>query len=88
MTSDSPSAEEMGSSNVKVINLSSNDELFAEIRDKNFNAVGPTLSRKAKAISAQFEERHEAQTVQQLRSFVDRMPQMKVINTWIKLLNY
>lgn len=43
----------------KQIILNSGEELFAEIRDKNFNAVGPALSRKAKLISSQFEERHE-----------------------------
>lgn len=37
--------------------LNSGEELFTEIRDKNFNAVGPTLSRKAKFLSAQFDVR-------------------------------
>lgn len=35
--------------------LNSSEELYAELRDKNFNAVGPTLSRKAKLITAQFD---------------------------------
>ena len=35
--------------------LNSSEELYAELRDKNFNAVGPALSRKAKLISAQFD---------------------------------
>lgn len=35
--------------------LNSSEELYADIRDRNFNAVGQVLSRKAKAISAQFE---------------------------------
>ena len=39
----------------KKIQLNSSDELFAVIRDKNFNAVGPELSRKAKILSAQYE---------------------------------
>jgi hypothetical protein len=39
----------------KKIILNSSEELFAELRDKNFNAVGPTLSRKAKLISALFD---------------------------------
>ncbi len=45
---------------------------------KNFNAVGPTLSKKAKAVSAQFEERHGAKTVKDFKLFVDRLPQMQV----------
>ena len=42
-------------SDPKKIILNSSEELFAEIRDKNFLAVGPVLSKKAKLISAQFD---------------------------------
>ena len=49
----------------------------SELRDKNFNAVGPTLSRKARAISSAFEERHGAKTVQEFKTFVDKLPQMQ-----------
>ena len=45
---------------------------------QNFNAVGPTLSKKAKSVSAQFEERHGAKTVKDFKLFVDRLPQMQV----------
>ena len=48
------------------------------IKLQNFNAVGPTLSKKAKAVSAQFEERHGAKTVRDFKLFVDRLPQMQV----------
>lgn len=34
--------------------LNSADELYAELRDKNFNAVGAIVSRKAKTITAEF----------------------------------
>lgn len=60
----------------KQIILNSGEELFAEIRDKNFNAVGPALSRKAKLISSQFEERHGEKTVQEIKQFVARLPHM------------
>ncbi len=66
-------------SHVKQFVLNSNDELFADLRDKNFNAVGPTLSKKARAISAQFEERHGAKTVKEFKSFVDKLPQMQTL---------
>ncbi len=68
-----------GSSEKKSIPLSSNEEMYAELRDKNFNAVGPYLSRKAKAVSAQFEERHGAKTVRELKTFVDKLPQMRLV---------
>ena len=39
--------------------------------------MGTTLSRKAKVISAQYEERHEAKTVSELKQFVAKLPQMQ-----------
>ena len=62
---------------MKAIVLNSAEELYTELRDKNFQAVGTTLSRKAKAISAQYEERHEAKTVSELKQFVAKLPQMQ-----------
>ena len=61
----------------KTVTLSSQEELYQELRGLNFNAVGPTLSRKAKNISAQFEERHEARTVREIKQFVDKLPGMQ-----------
>ena len=46
----------------RVVALSSQEELYQELRGLNFNAVGPTLSRKAKSIKAMEDERHEAKT--------------------------
>ncbi|KAF4532459.1 hypothetical protein B566_EDAN003034 [Ephemera danica] len=60
---------------MKNIALNSAEELFAELRDKNFSAVGPALSRKARLITAEFETRH-GQTVQQMKQFVARLPLM------------
>ncbi|XP_033216509.1 vacuolar protein sorting-associated protein 33A [Belonocnema kinseyi] len=56
--------------------LNSGEEIFAEIRDKNFNGVGPVLSRKAKVISSQFDERHGEKSVQEIKQFVARLPHM------------
>ena len=72
-------ADSSNMSATKSIVLNSNEEIYADLRDKNFNAVGPTLSKKAKAISAQFDERHGARTVRDLKLFVDKMPQMQVV---------
>ena len=72
-------SDNSGLKSTKTFVLNSDEEIFADLRDKNFNAVGPTLSKKAKAISAQFDERHGARTVRDLKIFVDKMPQMQVI---------
>ncbi|XP_029426745.1 LOW QUALITY PROTEIN: vacuolar protein sorting-associated protein 33A-like [Rhinatrema bivittatum] len=61
----------------KKLQLNSAEELYAEIRDKNFNAVGPVLSKKAKVISAAFEERHNAKTVGEIKQFVSQLPHMQ-----------
>lgn len=64
------------SADTKDIILNSGEELFAEIRDKNFNAVGLALSKKARQISMQFGERHGDKTVQEMKLFVSRLPYM------------
>jgi hypothetical protein len=42
---------------MKTLTLNSTDNLFTELRDKNFNAVGPVLTKRAKSMSAQFDVR-------------------------------
>ncbi|XP_076181456.1 vacuolar protein sorting-associated protein 33A isoform X2 [Ptiloglossa arizonensis] len=56
--------------------LNSGEELFAEIRDKNFNGIGPVLAKKAKIISSQFDEKHRDKSVQEIKQFVARLPHM------------
>ena len=41
----------------KSVVLNSADELFADLRDRNFSAVGEAVSRKALIITAQFDVR-------------------------------
>jgi len=45
-------------------------------RDRNFNGVGPVLSKKAKVISSQFDERYGDKSVQEIKQFVARLPHM------------
>ena len=40
---------------MKKITLNSSENLFMELRDKNFNAVGPILTKRAKLMAAQYE---------------------------------
>lgn len=60
----------------KSIILNSGEELYTELRDKNFNAVGQILSRHVKSISVQFDERHNDKSVQDMKKFVERLPNM------------
>lgn len=63
-------------SDKKYIILNSADELFSELRDKNFNEVGQTLSRHAKSISSKLDERHSDKSVQDMKKFVENLPVM------------
>ncbi|PFX32978.1 Vacuolar protein sorting-associated protein 33A [Stylophora pistillata] len=76
----------------KKVVLNSSDELFYDIRDLNFSAVGIHLSRRAKQISAAFElcsgfsfsmdillhqEHKSAKTVGEMKQYVQRIPFMQ-----------
>lgn len=60
----------------KLIILNSTEDLYAELRDKNFNAIGQILSRHAKTISNQLDERHGEKSIQDMKKFVSRLPNM------------
>lgn len=66
----------ISSNDKKAIILNSGEKLYADIRDKNFNAVGPLLSREAKRISSQLEERHSEKSVQEMKKFVEKLPEV------------
>lgn len=66
----------MSAAEKKSIVLNSSEDLFTELRDKNFNAVGQILSRHAKSISSQLDERHGDRSVQDMKKFVERLPNM------------
>ena len=52
---DKKNSKEEALSEPKKFILNSADELYAELRDKNFNAVGIIVSRKAKTITAEYD---------------------------------
>lgn len=66
----------MSTSDKKAVILNSGEKLFSDIRDKNFNAVGSTLSNYAKKISTQLEERHTEKSVQDMKRFVEKLPEV------------
>eukprot|EP00163_Fabomonas_tropica_P032762 TRINITY_DN8359_c0_g1_i1.p1 TRINITY_DN8359_c0_g1~~TRINITY_DN8359_c0_g1_i1.p1 ORF type:complete len:600 (+),score=140.03 TRINITY_DN8359_c0_g1_i1:778-2577(+) len=67
--------EVLGQSGVKKVKtpLNSNDKLYSEIRDLNFSVLGPLLNKKATYISENYKERHQAQTVSQIRDFMKKL---------------
>lgn len=57
----------------KKVPLNGGDKLFGELRDLNFAVVGGLLNKVAKRINADYEERHNAKTVPQIRQFIVKM---------------
>ncbi|XP_002010896.3 vacuolar protein sorting-associated protein 33A [Drosophila mojavensis] len=66
----------VGDKDRKTIFLHSGKPLYAELRNKNFNEVRILLARKVKDIQAQMNVNRQEQTVQEIKSFVDRLPQL------------
>ncbi|RWS28893.1 Vacuolar protein sorting-associated protein 33A-like protein [Leptotrombidium deliense] len=56
--------------------LNSSEELFVEIRDKNFNAIGSILHTTTKQLSAQQHEHQQAKSVGELKLFVEKIPRI------------
>jgi len=57
----------------KKVPLNGGDRLFSELRDLNFAVVGGLLNKVAKRINADYEERHNAKTMPQIRQFISKM---------------
>lgn len=60
----------------KRIILNSSEELFADIRDSHFATVGAALSKKARIVKVQEDERHKCVSMQEIKQYVYRMPQL------------
>ncbi|KAI5798855.1 Sec1-like protein [Geopyxis carbonaria] len=53
--------------------LSSEDKLFDNLRDTNFAIVGNLLNKVARRLNDDYEGRHQAQTVSEIRQFVSKL---------------
>lgn len=67
---------------------SAGDPLFGDLRDKNFTVVGGLLNRIAKRINADYEARHAAQTVSQMRDFVGKLSGLQAEHQALRLREY
>ena len=61
------------------------DKLFAQIRNLNFATVGNVLSQLAKRLYENYEERHQAKTVNQIKDFVGKLGNLQSEHTSLKL---
>ncbi|KAJ1655506.1 Vacuolar protein-sorting-associated protein 33 [Dispira simplex] len=72
----------------KKIPLNSKDGLFTELRDLNFSVVGGWLHRAAKRINQDYEGRHQAKTISQLRQFIGKLSNLQTEHQSLKLHTY
>ena len=63
----------------------SSDNLFSDLRDRNFTVVGSILNRTAKRINADYEGRHQAQTVREMRDFVGKLSGLQAEHQALRL---
>ncbi|KAG9019258.1 hypothetical protein FS842_007893, partial [Serendipita sp. 407] len=64
---------------------SATDPLFKELRDVNFAVLGSLLSSTAKRLSSDYESRHSAQTVAQLKEFVGKLGSLQTEQQALRL---
>jgi len=55
------------------IPLNSEDKLFENLRDTNFAIVGNLLNKVARRLNDDYEGRHQAKTVSEIREFVGKL---------------
>ncbi len=56
------------------IQLDSSDTLFEQLRSSNFALIGPHLSKIARRLESDYEGRHNAREISELRDFVNKLP--------------
>lgn len=59
------------------ITLDSSDPLYHTLRSTNFALIGPHLNKIARRLQTDFDTRHKAQEINQLRDFVNKLPAYK-----------
>lgn len=68
--------------------LNSSDPLYASLRDANFAIVGTILNRMARRLSDDYEGRHQAKTVSQIRDFVNKLSGLQAEHQSLRLRIY
>jgi hypothetical protein len=59
------------------IQLDSTDQLYSQLRSSNFALVGPTLNKIARRLESDYEGRHKASGINDLREFVNKLPTLQ-----------
>lgn len=54
-------------------NFTNDDEIWNQLKFMNFGAMGPKLNKMAKDLQAKYDTRHDAETVGEIKTFVDSL---------------
>lgn len=68
-----------------VYNFVSEDEIWNELKFHNFGAIGPFLNQLAKDLQAKYDSRHDAETVGQIKKFVDSLGSLQQEQKMLKM---
>lgn len=80
-----PSQTSVSIDRKKVTLGNDHDELFQIIRDANFSTVGHTLNKVARQLQSDYELRHEAKTVNQIKAFVGKLGGLQSLHQVLRL---
>lgn len=58
----------------QTVALDSSDALYEELRSVNFARIGPILNRVARRLASDYDVRHKAHEINELRDFVNKLP--------------
>lgn len=58
----------------QTIALDSSDTLYEELRSVNFARIGPILNKVARRLASDYDVRHKAHEINELRDFVNKLP--------------
>lgn len=64
----------------KVVLGGETDHLYSTIRDLNFSIVGQSLNKVARQLQSDYETRHEAKTVSQIKQFVGKLGGLQALH--------
>ncbi|KAI5786395.1 Sec1-like protein [Peziza echinospora] len=68
-----PAAPATATGSKRTVVLDSTDKLFEDLRDTNFAIVGNLLNKVSKRLKADYEGRHQAKTVTEIKQFVNKL---------------
>lgn len=63
----------------KLVVLNSSEDLFAELRDQNFSAVGGILRLKTNEIQEIYRQKDKAQSMHEMKKLVQQLPALNTL---------